>query len=275
MRPDWKEIVCALRDSGISVNIITNGYLFSEKLIKDIIESDLESVSVSIDGPCEIHDKFRQKGSYERAIRAIDVLCQAGINTSAITTLNSENVKKLEELYIILCNYPIFAWQIQACSPMGNAAKCSIPVRFDFNEAIRFVSAHINKSHFAIGIADNIGYFTSEEGFMRGDKSGKSYFKGCSAGISSIGIDSIGNVRGCESMYDDKFIEGNLREKTLKHIWYSPDAFAYNRKFDSSKLTGSCKNCPYASWCAGGCRSYNYFMQGNLYESPSCARNKR
>ena len=77
---------------------------------------------------------------------------------------------------------------------------------------------------------------------------------------------------GCESLYLDSFIEGNLREKTLREIWESPEAFAYNRKFRAEFLTGRCGECRYGALCAGGCRSYNYFTRGKLYESPFCAR---
>ena len=62
--------------------------------------------------------------------------------------------------------------------------------------------------------------------------------------ILVIGIDSVGNVRGCESMYDDAFIEGNLREKTLKEIWEGPDAFAYNRKFSPDMRSARTSTTP-------------------------------
>ena len=75
-------------------------------------------------------------------------------------------------------------------------------------------------------------------------------------------------------MYDDRFNEGNLRERSLKDIWEDPDAFAYNRKFSQDLLTGACASCKEAYHCAGGCRSYNYFVHGKLYENPACARNE-
>jgi radical SAM protein with 4Fe4S-binding SPASM domain len=73
-------------------------------------------------------------------------------------------------------------------------------------------------------------------------------------------------------MYDERFIEGNLREKSLREIWEDPDAFAYNRRFTTDQLTGKCASCPRGDVCAGGCRSYNYFTTGKLYENCLCAR---
>lgn len=271
MRPDWVEITRALTDRGIRVSLITNGYLFTEKLISQLKEVRVESVAVSLDGPEEVHDKYRQKGSFQRAVCAISVLAQNGIRVSVISTLNHENVQSLEEFYRLLCTWKIGAWQLQACSPMGNAASGHVNYRFDTKEVIDFVGCHMFEAPFIMGIADNIGYYTEKEGYLRGNLSGRAVFQGCGAGLESIGIDSIGNVRGCESMYNDCFIEGNLREKSLRDIWESSDAFAYNRKFRTEMLTGKCSNCLKGEFCAGGCRSYNYFVHHKLYESPFCA----
>ena len=272
MRRDWQTIVRRLSGRGVRVNLITNGFLMTDRLLAEIRESGTESVSVSVDGPREVHDKYRQAGSFDRALEALKALCGAGIPASVISTLNAENVNCLAALYETLRSFPIYAWQLQACSPMGNAAKEGVPYRFDFGRVIGFVEKHRQEAPFALGIADNIGYFTPEEGNLRGVQNGKAFFRGCSAGISAVGIDSVGNVRGCESMYDPRFNEGNLRERSLKSIWEDPEAFAYNRKFRPDLLTGACAACEMGSYCAGGCRSFNYFTHGKLYESPACAR---
>jgi len=272
MRKDWREIVGRLTRHGIAVNIITNGFLFPERLVGELKQVGIESVSVSVDGPREVHDRYRQEGSYDRALQAVAVLVAGGIPVSVISTLNRENVPFLPELYETLLTSGIFAWQLQACSPMGNAAGGGIDIAFDPREVIRFVNTHMRQAPFLLGVADNIGYFTPEEGSIRGNMSGQAYFAGCRAGITSVGIDSIGNVRGCESMYDPRFNEGNLREKTLREIWEDPNAFAYNRRFRQELLTGPCASCELGAFCAGGCRSYNYFVHGRLYEAPRCAR---
>ena len=274
MRPDWAEIVQAMTESGIQVAIITNGYLFTEQLLRQLKELQIESVAVSLDGPKEVHDKYRQQGSFERADRAIQILTENEIPVSVISTLQSQNVPYLEQFYEYLKTKSIMAWQLQACSPMGNARNSGVNYRIDVKKVLHFVEQHMFKAPFAIGIADNIGYYTNSEGYLRGNLSGYAFFAGCRAGITSIGIDSAGNVRGCESMYDECFIEGNLREKSLREIWERPDSFAYNRKFEMDRLTGECRMCEFGDLCAGGCRSYNYFTHGNLYEAIYCVRNR-
>lgn len=270
MRSDWAEIASRLTGHGIRTAIITNGFLFTEDLIEKLRAARVESVAVSLDGTREVHDKYRSPGSFERALKAIDVLGESGVPVSVITTLNAENAPLLGELYGALLPRPIAAWQIQACSPMGNASLSGVDCAFDVNAVIRFVKEHRLEAPFPLGIADNIGYFTQDEGVLRGREG--AVFTGCRAGLSAIGIDSAGNVRGCESMYDERFNEGNLRERSLRSIWEDPSSFAYNRRFTPALLTGKCAECPHGRYCAGGCRSYNYFTHGKLYEAPRCAR---
>ena len=271
MRPDWPVIVKALTDRNISVCIITNGYVITDQILQTLKECKIESVAVSVDGPEDVHDAFRQSGSYARALDTIRALADAGVPVSVISALRADNVPRLPEFYETLKNYPIFAWQLQACSPMGNAKKNGVDVKFDARTVIKFITDRLPDAPFSMGIADNVGYYTEDEPILRG-RPGAS-FTGCGAGLTSIGIDSVGNVRGCESMYDDAFIEGNLRERSLADIWNDGNAFAYNRKFTLDLLNGSCADCPVGTLCAGGCRSYNYFTNsGNLYENLLCAR---
>lgn len=274
LRPDWDEIALRLKRNGVRTAIITNGFLFKPEHIERIKAAGIESVAVSIDGPQRVHDEYRQQGSFLRAVRAIDTLSENGVPTTVITTLNAENAPLLEELYSVLRTKPIKAWQIQACSPMGNASE-GVDHRFNAAAVIEFIERHLDEAPFPMGAADNIGYFTEGESRLRGRREGGATFTGCRAGLSAIGIDSVGNVRGCESMYDKRFIEGNLRERSLKDIWEDPEAFAYNRKYSRGLLTGACAECPNAGRCAGGCRSYNYFVHGNMYEAPYCVSAKK
>ncbi|MBR0159010.1 MAG: radical SAM protein [Clostridia bacterium] len=270
MRKDWKLIVAAFCGAGIRVCIITNGYRLADEDLEFLRDARIESIAVSLDGPAEVHDAWRMKGSYDRAVESIKRVHEYGIPVSVITALRKDNAPLLQEFYDgTVKQLPIFAWQLQSCAPMGNAAGSDELVRYSFIDVIRWVAKTAPDAPFGIGIADNAGYFTPEEPYIRGG----GVFAGCSAGITVLGIDCEGNVTGCESMRDPSFIEGNVRETPLADIWYSPDTFRYNRGFDASMLKGKCAGCPEGPYCAGGCRSYNFFTSGDLYESKYCARN--
>ena len=270
LRPDWKEITAALTNLGMKVCIITSGFILTERELADLQSLDIESVAVSLDGPERVHDRCRRAGSYRRALEAIRALTDRGIPTSVISALRADNAPLLPEFYETLKGYPIFAWQLQACSPMGSAGEGELDTRFDPLAVLRFVASEAPRAPFTILAADNIGYFTPEEPAVRGRKG--ACFGGCSAGLSTLGIDSVGNVRGCESLYDERFIEGNLRQKRLRELWEDENAFSYNRRFTPELLTGKCALCALGEYCGGGCRSYNHFAGGRLYESPLCPR---
>lgn len=269
MRSDWRTIVAALCGANIKVCIITNGYRLKDEDLAFLRDVGIESIAVSLDGPEDVHDAWRMRGSYLAAVESVKRVHEYGIPVSMITALRRDNAPVLREFYDnTVKKLPIFAWQIQSCAPMGNASGNDYAVRYSFKDVIRTVAEIVPEAPFTVGIADNIGYFTPEEPIVRGG----GYFGGCSAGLSAVGIDSRGNVSGCESLRDPSFFEGNLREKSLKEIWYSPDSFKYNRGFDESMLRGKCADCPEGPYCAGGCRSYNFYTSGCLYESKYCAR---
>lgn len=102
--------------------MITNGYLMSPEVLEQLKQAGVSSVAVSIDGPEDVHDAGRQAGSFKRAMEAVRALTAAGMPVSVISTLRRDCMGRLEELYRVLEGSGIGAWQLQACSPMGNAA---------------------------------------------------------------------------------------------------------------------------------------------------------
>ena len=272
MRKDWAVIAGELTARDITTCIITNGFSMNQEIINTLKEIGIESIAVSLDGPERVHDAYRMKGSYRKALACIQALADAEIPVSVISALRKDNAGLLPELFETLKQYPIFAWQIQACSPMGNAEDNGVETMFDPVPVMKFIASVQGTVPFYLAAADNIGYFGPEETSIRARKG--FHFGGCSAGLTTCGIDSVGNVRGCESMYDERFTEGNLREKSLEEIWTDPEAFLYNRAFDESLLTGKCASCPQGAYCAAGCRSYNFFTTGKLYENCLCPGGK-
>ncbi len=94
-------------------------------------------------------------------------------------------------------------------------------------------------------------------------------WKDCYAGKNVLGIQSNGNIKGCLAL-SDKFIEGNIRERSIKDIWNDPNAFAYNRKFKFEDLGKNCKKCKYGKECKGGCITRSSSMTGIPHNDPCC-----
>lgn len=259
--PYWSDIALHLSRGGIICDIVTNGYGKSDEDMEAFRLAELSSIAVSVDGYQETHDYLRGRPG---AFAELESFCRAvtvrEIPLTAVTTITRRSLADLELLGRWLGEHDVENWQWQQVSPMGRAGE-----RQDLcltREDLRHLldTYQVLRNQIPILLADNIGYYY--HGLQR--------FRGCAAGLCVIGLDCEGNVRGCESLFDPRFIEGNVLERRLKDIWEDPNAFAYNRQFQVNDLTGQCANCVYGPICAGGCRSFNAF-HGSLYANPTCA----
>jgi radical SAM protein with 4Fe4S-binding SPASM domain len=273
----WEEIARFLSEKGILVNLMTNGYKVGETEISHIKRGQLINVGVSIDGMEKNHNLIRgKKDSFARIKRTLDLLNQERIPIAVVTSLLDFNYYDLDELYGFLIENGVQLWQLQLVNAMGNMAnKKELIIKSEkIPPLIEFIREKNKDSHMVILAADSIGYYNDDEAFIRGNRAPLCYWEGCQAGISAICIDSTGNIKGCGALYSNKFIEGNLRERSLTDIWNDPNCFSYNRRFSPKLLSGKCKDCTMGDVCQGGCRASNYFMTGSLYENMFCARHK-
>ncbi|MFA8298776.1 MAG: radical SAM/SPASM domain-containing protein [Hyphomicrobiales bacterium] len=269
----WDKVSHFLTSNGVKVNIITNGYLMGDKQIKEIRHSGVCNVAISLDGMKENHNRIRNNPrSFDRIKSSFDRLNKENIPIGINTTLVDINVDDLEPLHDFLVDNNVLIWQLQLANPMGNMSEWKelLISKDNIKKVIEFIKEKREENKIRIYTGDNIGYYHKHERVIRGDPGNINYWPGCQAGLTAIGIDSIGNVKGCESLYDDFFIEGNLREESLADIWYKEGNFAYNRNFDPSQLSGKCKDCDKGAYCRAGCRGACFFTKGELFENAYC-----
>lgn len=274
---DWEKIANYLTKHGLRVNLMSNGYMLRRRHIEQIKHANLSNVGISLDGTKTIHNKIRRNlKSYDEIQNAFDLLNSAKIPIAVVTSLMEMNYSLLDELYQFLVKNNVNLWQIQLVNPMGNMAdnKDLILNRRHIPDLIRFIRKKNKDKYMLVVAADNIGYYDEDnEVYIRGNKLPACYWGGCLAGINTLFIDSVGNIKGCGALYDERFIEGNVNNTSLAEIWYHKDSFSYNRKFSNDFLTGNCKNCDIGSVCKGGCRASNYFITGSLYSNGYCMHN--
>ncbi|MDR0900458.1 MAG: SPASM domain-containing protein [Methanobrevibacter sp.] len=97
---------------------------------------------------------------------------------------------------------------------------------------------------------------------------------GCKAGIHSFGILYNGDIVGCTSFRNREYIEGNIRERTLRDIWKDNGHFLWRRNMSKDKLSGECGVCEYGSKCLGGCPYIRFSMDNTIHgENRFCIQN--
>lgn len=273
----WEEIARYLSEKGVIVNIMSNGYRIGENEINQVKHARLSNVGISIDGMEENHNRIRGKrDSFAQIRKAFDLLNQERIPIGVVTCLLDFNYSDLDELYVFLLSHNVQLWQLQLVNPMGNMAdKRDLIINPDKIPSVTdFVREKNKDRRMVVYAADSIGYYDDNEAYIRGRRAPFCYWVGCQAGITSIFIDSVGNVKGCGALYSEVFIEGNIRQTPLTEIWNAKEKFGYNRRFDTTLLTGKCKDCDVGDVCRGGCRASNYFAANSLYESAFCCRKR-
>ena len=93
VRKDIGVLIDHLRKRGMNIAMNTNGWLVPRKM-DEMMKLDL--VCVTLDGPPEVHDKQRHKGSQVRALSAIELLRSRGKNVVTMTVLTAEGIKTVD-----------------------------------------------------------------------------------------------------------------------------------------------------------------------------------
>ena len=262
LNPDWDRIGKRLADHCIKVNLISNGWHWNESHVARAKAAGFCGAAFSLDGFEREHDEFRQLGSFARVVSAIESCVAGGLPVAVNTTVNRLNQNSLSELRDFVRDKGAFSMQIQLATPSGNMGshRDLVVAPADLIWLVPEIAAlcrQNTRKFFAVG-ADDIGYYGIPEQGLRDDGGELPFWIGCRAGCQVVGIESGGNVKGCLSMPssmhgEGRFVQGNLREKSLAEIWKAEDAFTYNRKHSQASLTGFCRVCRYRDFCRGGC----------------------
>ncbi len=276
LRRNWSDIVKMLTGANISVNIITNGTLITNDIAHTMKNSGISIASISLDGTEDIHDNVRGNGVFQKVIEAFGYLRNTGVNIGVNTTLMKDNVNLLSEMYDLLKEQGVCNWQLQPGIPEGRLSEHSEYVldTQDIRKAIDFSYEKNLTGGPKIFLAETIGYYTKNEVLSRTmayNSARPVIFKGCNAGICSLGILHNGDVVGCTSIRKPGFVEGNLLIRSLKDIWNDPNAFSWRRNMKVSDLGPKCQKCRYAETCLGGCTNIRLAMEGSLNaDNPMC-----
>jgi len=222
----------------------TNGF-FSEKIISNIHEIlDMAGldvyVKVSIDGLESKHDKIRGKGTFSKAMSTLEglrKLKEKGHNLSVSIgfTVVDENIENIWEVYDKFKDEYDFFFKPAQTFPIGE-----LPISEDTRRTlIEFTSLFLErefKKKASVWQSSRKLYFKYLLDFLRHPNVRP---VPCSASFSFLSILPDGNVYAC-SVSGLKL--GNVREKPIDEIWYSPISFDIRKKIKGGDCT-CCTAC--------------------------------
>jgi len=98
LHPGIEEILTYCRKLNFNTNIVTNGTLLTDRIVKLLADTTCFNLKVSLEGIKEINDKIRGKGVFDKVNSSLEKVCEAGIPTSISCTLNTHNLTYIIEI---------------------------------------------------------------------------------------------------------------------------------------------------------------------------------
>jgi radical SAM protein with 4Fe4S-binding SPASM domain len=270
LRPDWWRIAARVAELGITTRLVTNGLPLTPGVVARIREVGIATLGISVDGLEATHDDIRGRpGLWRRVLAGIERAVEGGVKVGVITAVNARNLPELPALLCLLQEMGVRNWQLQPNLPQGRSGEApdlqlSAADYLSLGAFFREQRPQAKAKGLTMVPADSLGYFTDLDIV-------EPPWRGCHAGLFTVGITSDGKVKGCLTM-PDEMIEGDLREEDLWEIWFRDGAFAYTRQFSVDKMGPYCQGCEMAEQCRGGCTSMSYVCTRSFHNDPYCFR---
>ncbi|MDR3179127.1 MAG: radical SAM protein [Oscillospiraceae bacterium] len=228
--------------NNIFSNIITNANEIDKEKAELLKKYNVSTIAISIN---KLNDEQKkEKSDFFLIKNAFEILKKFNINTVAITMVTNNNIGYLEKIKKLLISLSVSSWQLQIGLLKEEDSSDQLISPEQVETIMDFCYETTSEKKIHVYPADCIGYYSSKEDKIRKKafEEDDFSFEGCAAGIKSFGLLSNGDVVGCISLRDKSFVEGNIREKTLREIWESPKAFLWRRSLLSENFEGVCKN---------------------------------
>ncbi len=273
LREDFFEIAGYASGKGIKVGILGNPTsLLSEKVIDKLKEINVFRYQISIDGLKENHEKIRGKGSYDVAMKGIDVLIENEIPAVVLTTITKDNMTDIPRLAEVCFRKGVSVYDFARLVPVGESRNCSslMPTpseyhRFLYEMYNTYLKIKKEKPRVHFGVKDPLWMLLySELGLLKPLKNDELIYGGCSIGITELCIDTKGIVYSCRRL---EIPVGNALREELYDIFINSKELNKQRDFDKIEY---CNNCS-LSRCCRGCRAVAYAISGSYFSrDPQC-----
>ncbi|MBW2154218.1 MAG: radical SAM protein [Deltaproteobacteria bacterium] len=236
LRPDLKDIVEIAAGTGFDhISLNTSGYVLKKDDFRWLSESPVGTLTFSIDGIGEIHDKFRGRaGAFEMLQRAMEQL-QGKVNINANLVIHSGNARHISEVgEFLLSNGATFTVQPFEMR-LANSSRMKELVLDDPSEienVIKDLRTMRADERFRNSLLTSSEHIDIIERYLK-DPSGVNL--PCFVGYARPHVAADGSVFPCYPLGK----MGNVLEKSFLEIWNSEE---YER-VRPAMLRRDCPNC--------------------------------
>jgi len=255
MRSDFFDIMAYAHRLGFQWGMTSNAVLIDREAARKLRETGMKTISVSIDGLRETHDRFRGlKGAYDGAMRGLENLIEEGgfAHIQVTTVLHHTNMDELEPLYDILRDMDIDSWRVIGVEPIGRALQNPELLLTD-EDQIRLFDFIREKRMEHMPVTYGCSHFLG----LDYEKEVREHYFICNAGVYLASIMCNGDIGACLDIERrPELIQGNIKKDRLKDVW--ENRFQIFREGLDTK-SGRCRDCEVREYCAGGsAHSWDY-----------------
>ncbi len=260
---------------GMIIGILGNGEDLNLEKVLELKKVGVTSYQVSIDGTEEIHDQFRQKGSFQKNLEAIALINQAGIRSVVMSTVSKENIKEFPEMVRTVAEAQADVFDFARLVPIGNGLSLKEEMvgqeeyrsfllnLLDIYQGLEeegFMTYFGRKDHLWKLLYQELGMFAPE----CEDK--KTIVTGCGIGINIVVIVANGNVYPCRRM---PILLGKTPQENIRSIFIHSQEL---NKFREVERMEKCSTCDLLQYCRG-CPAVAYGFSGSYFNpDPQCWR---
>ena len=262
LRPDTVDIMCGIKERGMSGYICTNGTLFKESDIKRIVEAGFDHLKMSFHGHnAELVDYLMaQKDSFKRQVRNLQRITHYkklfGMEKPFVElglVLVNRNFRHLVDVVRLgaeLGVNALFIEPVTIYSEVGAQLKMTDVEREEFG-TIAAEACDVAKD---LGLDTNIHNYIDWQMVEHTGEMQKVIFKNaqeaekdsflsspCFEPFLRMGIRSKGEVGPCGFLHEAS--QANLNDSSLSEIWYGPYFDGLRKRMLSKNLLPQCARC--------------------------------
>ena len=234
----------------------TNGILIEEGWAAFLRDANF-LVGLSIDGPQHVHDHYRhskgQQPTWERVVRARDMLLNAGVQVNALTVVTAYSVQFAREIYDFHKKNDLIHMQFIPCiepDPINPAAVAPYSVTAEAygNFLCELFDLWLSVFRYGLPKTSTRWFDSLFCAYVDMQPPECTLTETCG---DYVEVEHNGDVFSCDFFVDPSWRLGNVLENSLSEMLNSPR----QREFGAIKanLPVECQTCQWQQHCRGGC----------------------
>lgn len=176
----------------------TNATLVDGEAARALYDAGLSTVTVSMDGLEDSHDRFRgAPGALKRMEKGLNALVEHAPDAArvdAITVVNKRNIAELPELYCRLADSGVRSWRITNMEPIGRAL-AHPDLMLDRDDFIRLLD-FVKEAH-PSSPSMEVSYGRSHYLTPKYERTARPYCFACMAGLRVASVAANGDIVAC------------------------------------------------------------------------------